>query len=147
MLCKRRSSVNSGAWLRIPTVGIFPYEWQHCHTGPSPGFSSRGAKNQKVGPHFYNTILDVCSSQGAKREMGGTDFKCSSNMRVIKSDFAALFGDHDSKNCKECFTRRVHLFWSNCVSPGQSRLSLCPNNGCCPFHQLKAWVRLTCIRI
>jgi len=50
-------------------------------TGPSPGFSSRGAKNQKEGsktrrgPHFKNTILDVCSNRGAKREMGGHRFQ------------------------------------------------------------------------
>ena len=43
--------------------------------GPSPGFSSSGAKNQKGGPHFKNTVLDVCSNQEPKREMGGTDFK------------------------------------------------------------------------
>jgi len=34
-----------------------------------------GAKNQKGGPHFLNTLLDVCSNQGPKREMGCTDFK------------------------------------------------------------------------
>jgi len=45
--------------------------------GPSPGFSSRGgqkpggAKNQKGGPRFKNTVLDVCSNQGVKREMEG----------------------------------------------------------------------------
>jgi len=46
--------------------------------GPSPGFSSRGAKKQMEGPktrrggaHFLNTVLDVCSNQEAKREMGG----------------------------------------------------------------------------
>jgi len=50
--------------------------------GPSPGFSSRGdqkpegrAKNQKGGPHFKNTVLDVCSNQGTKREMGGHRFQ------------------------------------------------------------------------
>ena len=39
--------------------------------GQKPG----GTKKQKVGPHFKNTVLDVCSNWGAKREMGGTDFK------------------------------------------------------------------------
>jgi len=34
-----------------------------------------GAKNQKGVPHFKNTVLDVCSNQEAKREMGVTDFK------------------------------------------------------------------------
>ena len=44
-------------------------------TGPSPGGSSRGAKNQKErekarrGSHFKNTVLYVCSNRGAKREM------------------------------------------------------------------------------
>jgi len=49
--------------------------------GPSPGFSSKGgqkpggAKNQKRGPHFKNTVLDVCSNQGAKCEIGGHRFQ------------------------------------------------------------------------
>jgi len=40
-----------------------------------------GAKTKKSGqkpeggPHFKNTALDACSNRGAKREMGGTDFK------------------------------------------------------------------------
>jgi len=40
-----------------------------------------GGKNQKERPktrrgaHFKNAVLDACSNQGAKREMGGTDFK------------------------------------------------------------------------
>jgi len=43
--------------------------------GPSPGFSNGGAKNQKGGPHFLNTVLDVCSNRGTKREMGGNRFQ------------------------------------------------------------------------
>jgi len=39
--------------------------------GQKPG---GGVKNQK-GSHFKSTVLDVCSNQGAKREMGRTDFK------------------------------------------------------------------------
>jgi len=46
-----------------------------AYPGPSPGFSIRGAKNQKGEAHFKNTVLDISSNQGAKREMGGTDFK------------------------------------------------------------------------
>ena len=42
--------------------------------GPSPGFSSRGGQKTEGGPHFLNTVLDVCSNRWAKREMGGTDF-------------------------------------------------------------------------
>ena len=41
-----------------------------------------GDKNQKEGPktrrggaHFNNTVLDVCSNQGAKREMEGYIFQ------------------------------------------------------------------------
>jgi len=34
----------------------------------------RGQKPER-GTHFKNTVLDVCSNQGAKREMGGTDLK------------------------------------------------------------------------
>jgi len=39
-----------------------------------------GAKKQegpktRRGAHFKNTVLNVCSKQGVKREMGGTDFK------------------------------------------------------------------------
>jgi len=41
----------------------------------SQDLAAGGAKKQKVGPRFQNTALDVCSNQGAKREMGGTDFK------------------------------------------------------------------------
>jgi len=48
---------------------------QPAAPGPSPGFSSRGGQKLEGGPHFKNTVLDVCSNQGAKREMGGTDFK------------------------------------------------------------------------
>ena len=54
-------------------------------TGPSPRFSSGGGAKTKRrgqkpegGPHFENTILDVCSNIRAKREMGGTDFKWGS---------------------------------------------------------------------
>jgi len=43
--------------------------------GPSPGFRRRGDESHKEGPHFSNTILDVCSSRGAKHKTGGTDFK------------------------------------------------------------------------
>ena len=34
-----------------------------------------GPKNRRGGAHFSNTVLDVCSNRGNKREMGGTDFK------------------------------------------------------------------------
>jgi len=34
-----------------------------------------GTKNQKGGEHFKNTVLDVCSNQVAKREMGGHRFQ------------------------------------------------------------------------
>jgi len=34
-----------------------------------------GGQKPEGGLHFKNTVLDVCSNQGAKREMGGTDFK------------------------------------------------------------------------
>jgi len=34
----------------------------------------RGQKTER-GLHFKNTVWDVCSNQGANREMGGTDFK------------------------------------------------------------------------
>jgi len=43
-------------------------------TGPSPEYSSRGEKPEG-GAHFKNTVLDVCSNQGAKREMGGHRFQ------------------------------------------------------------------------
>jgi len=29
-----------------------------------------GAKNDKEGPNFFNTRLDVCSNRGAKHQMG-----------------------------------------------------------------------------
>jgi len=34
-----------------------------------------GVKKQKGGPHFQNTVLDVCSNRWAKREMGGHRFQ------------------------------------------------------------------------
>jgi len=44
--------------------------------GPSPGFSSRGeGPNTRREPHFKNTVLDVCSNRGAKREMGEHRFQ------------------------------------------------------------------------
>jgi len=35
-----------------------------------PKTRRRGQKTEG-GPHFKNTVLDVCSNRGAKREMGG----------------------------------------------------------------------------
>jgi len=35
-----------------------------------PEFNSRGDQKPKGGPHFKNTVLDVCSNLGAKRETG-----------------------------------------------------------------------------
>jgi len=35
-----------------------------------PKTRRRGQKPEE-GPHFKNTVVDVCSNQGAKREMGG----------------------------------------------------------------------------
>jgi len=47
--------------------------------GPSPGYSSRKIRRRGQKPaggaHFKNIVLDVCNNQGAKCEMGGTDFK------------------------------------------------------------------------
>jgi len=50
--------------------------------GPSPGFSSRGTKNQKEGPktgrggHIFKIqCWDVCSNRWVKREMEGHRFK------------------------------------------------------------------------
>jgi len=46
-------------------------------TGPSPGFSSRGAKNQKEGPetrragHIKKDSIGCMQKWGSKREMGG----------------------------------------------------------------------------
>jgi len=40
------------------------------YAGPSPGYSSRGGQKPEGGPHFKNTVLDVRSNQGVKREMG-----------------------------------------------------------------------------
>jgi len=54
---------------------------EECQAGPSPGYSNRGVKNQKkgqkteTGPHFKNTVLNVCINQRAKREMGGHRFQ------------------------------------------------------------------------
>jgi len=51
-------------------------DWQKGNIQASRQDGAAGeAKNQKGGPHFKNTVLDVCSNRWAKREMGGTDFK------------------------------------------------------------------------
>ena len=42
------------------------------------------------GPHFKNTVLDVCSNQGAKREMRGTDFKLGGRALLATPLAAAL---------------------------------------------------------
>jgi len=54
----------------------------HTAPGPSLGFSSRGGpktrrtgQKPEGGPHFLYTVLDVCSNQGAKREMEGHQFQ------------------------------------------------------------------------
>ena len=39
------------------------------------GQKNRRSQKQEVGAHFKNTILDVCSNQGAEREMGGHRFQ------------------------------------------------------------------------
>jgi len=56
-------STKTKSWVKNP-------QWE---PGPSPGFSSRGAKNHE-GPNLKNTVLDLCSNQEAKREMGGYRF-------------------------------------------------------------------------
>jgi len=51
------------------------------YSGPSPGFRSRGAKNQegpksRSGGHIFEiTVMDMCSNRGPKMKWGGTDFK------------------------------------------------------------------------
>ena len=51
----------------------------HLTSGLSPGFCSRGGqKTEGGGANFWNTVLDVCSNRGAKREMGGHRFKIRS---------------------------------------------------------------------
>ena len=69
-------------------------------TGPSPGFSSaggggkktEGAKNQKGVPYFWNTVLDICSNQGAKCEMGDTYFKWGGRA-LLAPPLATALGD------------------------------------------------------
>jgi len=41
--------------------------------GPKTRWS--GPKTKRGGPHFSNTVLDVCSNRGSKREMGGQRFQ------------------------------------------------------------------------
>jgi len=70
-----RNDAHIARTAQLCTVWLYiAHNWR-CHTGPSPGFRSKGAKNRKGRPHFQNTMLDVCSNRGAKHEMGGTDFK------------------------------------------------------------------------
>jgi len=37
--------------------------------------NKRRGQKPEGGPHFENTVLDVCSNMGAKREMGGHIFQ------------------------------------------------------------------------
>jgi len=46
-----------------------------CGQARRQDLGAGGGKNQKGGPHFKNTVLDVCSNRGAKREMGGHRFQ------------------------------------------------------------------------
>jgi len=43
------------------------YMTQACRQDLAAG----GGQKPEGRPHFKNTVLDVCSNQGAKREMGG----------------------------------------------------------------------------
>jgi len=45
------------------------------HQARRQDLAAGGTKNQKGGPHLKNTVLDVCSNPGAKREMGGHRFQ------------------------------------------------------------------------
>jgi len=47
---------------------------QDLAAGGGPKTKRRGQK-QEPGPHLQNTVLDVCSNKGAKREMGGHRFQ------------------------------------------------------------------------
>jgi len=46
-----------------------------------------------MGAHFKNTVLDVCSNQGHKREMCGTDFKWGGRSLLAPA------GDDPDKGC------------------------------------------------
>jgi len=69
-----------------------------------------GAKNQKVGPHFQNTVLDVCSNQGSKREMGGHQFQMGGRAPLAPSAGDGLGVSADFK--QGTFLQRSKLPWS-----------------------------------
>jgi len=73
------------------------HRFRHGHgAGPSPGFRNRRVKHQKGGGTFLNTILDVCSNRGAKREMGGTTGGGPGTVMVALWDYQIiLFAESD----------------------------------------------------
>ena len=110
---------------------------QHNDAGPSPGFSSRGgqkpggAKNQKGAPHFKGTVLDVCSNQGTKREMGGAQIlngggraPLAPRWRRPCNDAAHFlkFATVRTWSCAGTFSLLSILSWS-CFSCSSRRLS------------------------
>jgi len=58
---------------------IYTLYWQH-NQARRQDLAAGGPKNRRRGqkpegwPRFQNTVLIVCSNQGAKREIGDTDF-------------------------------------------------------------------------
>jgi len=69
---------------------------ERAHQGGCQDFAAGGPitrrRGQKPegGSTFENTVLDVCSNQGAKREMRGTDFKLGGRALLATPLAAAL---------------------------------------------------------
>ena len=72
--CGRIMTLTQQRWYLKLTRYSFYIFFPADVTDPSPGFSSREGQKPEGGTPFKNTVLDVCSNRGSKREMGGTDF-------------------------------------------------------------------------
>ena len=89
--------------------------------GPSPGFSSVGSKT-RWGPHFLNTVLDVCSNRWAKRELGGraplasplaTALHWTDRSRHLHSEFCDI-RDTTGRHCFGHICVGEVLHWVHC---------------------------------
>jgi len=77
-----------------------------------------GDKNQKEGPktrrggaHFNNTVLDVCSNQGAKREMEGYIFQMGGPDTTAPPRWPRPSFDGSSVEVPLFSSRKISLFW------------------------------------
>jgi len=56
-----------------------------------------------VGPHFKNTVLDVCGNRGAKREMGGHRFQMGGRASLLPPLATTCIGGGGNATACPCF--------------------------------------------